>query len=258
MAGSAVQVGYLARFVDTSGTVDDTAGASIVAGTIQSGLAGTVGGLILYPATTAKGTLRVTATNNTGDTITSITNAAMGQASAFTIPDPGTATATFAIAPAALVSGNLVKASGTAGLLVDAGLTLINYTTITITAAQFNGMYAAPKLLLAAQGANTLIVLKQLQLAMTYVSANYAAGGVAAVQYDSTALGAGVIASTTLSAATFQAAVSTAFTFNPGVVPLTFSTTVNKGLYLSNVTGAFTTGDSTFVAHLWYTVIATV
>jgi hypothetical protein len=131
------------------------------------------------------------------------------------------------------------------------------YTTVAISAAEFNAMYDTPKLLLAAQGANTLIVLDQLQLVMTYVSANYADGGVAAIQYDSTAHGAGTIASTTLSAATFQAAASTTFTFNPGVVALPFSTTVNKGLYLSNLTGDFTTGDSTFVAHLWYRTIPT-
>ncbi len=132
------------------------------------------------------------------------------------------------------------------------------YVAVPISAAEFNGMYAAPKVLVAAGGANTLVVLDQLQLAMTYVSANYAAGGVAAVQYDSTANGAGVIASTTLSAATFQAAASTTFTMNAGVVPLPFTTTVNKGLYLSNVTAAFTTGDSTMVAHVWYRTIPTV
>lgn len=135
---------------------------------------------------------------------------------------------------------------------------LMKYTTVAITASEFNGMYAAPKLLVAAGGANTLLVLHRCDLLMTYVSANYAAGGVAAVQYDSTINGAGVIASTTLSAATFQAAASTGFMFNTGVVPQTFSTCVNKGLYLSNVTGAFTTGDSTFVAHVWYSVIPTV
>ncbi len=132
------------------------------------------------------------------------------------------------------------------------------YIAVPITAAQFNGMYAAPKLLVAAGGANTLLVLDQLQLAMTYVSANYASGGVAAVQYDSTANGAGIIASSTLAAATFQAAASTTFTMNAGVVALPFATTVNKGLYLSNITGAFTTGDSTFVAHVWYRSIPTV
>lgn len=137
-------------------------------------------------------------------------------------------------------------------------LPVLQYATVAISAANFNGMYAAPKELVAAAGANTLIVLEQLQLVMTYGSANYAAGGVAAVQYDSTANGAGVIASTTLSAATFQAAASTTFTMNAGVVPLPFATTVNKGLYLSNITAAFTTGDSPMVAHIWYRVIPTV
>ena len=137
-------------------------------------------------------------------------------------------------------------------------VTTVQYAAVAVTAAEFNGMYAAPKLLVAAGGANTLLVLDKVDLLMTYVSANYAAGGVAAVQYDSTANGAGVIASSTLAAATFQAAASTGFLFNGGVVPQTFSTCVNKGLYLSNITGAFTTGDSTFVAHVWYKLVPTV
>lgn len=132
------------------------------------------------------------------------------------------------------------------------------YVAVPISAAAFNGMYATPVQLVAAGGANTLLVLDQLQLVMTYGSANYAAGGVAAVQYDSTANGAGVIASTTLAAATFQAAASTTFTMNAGVVALPFTTTVNKGLYLSNITAPFTTGDSNMVAHVWYRQIPTV
>lgn len=129
--------------------------------------------------------------------------------------------------------------------------------SVAITAAQFNGMYAAPKLLVAAPGANKLLVLDSVSLVMTYGSANYAAGGVAAVQWDSTVNGAGVIASTTLAAATFQAAASTTFQFNRGVVPAPFATTVNKGLYLSNITAAFTTGDSPMVANVQYHVVAT-
>ena len=159
---------------------------------------------------------------------------------------------------ATIIASGAVTIANNAVTSAKASPLLLKYAAVPITAAQFNGMYAAPMLLLAAQGANTLVVFEQLQLLMTYVSANYAAGGVVAVQYDSTANGAGVIASTTLSAATFQAAVSTGFNFNRGVVPETFSTCVNKGLYLSNITGAFTTGDSTFVGHLWYRVIPTV
>lgn len=158
------------------------------------------------------------------------------------------------------VANDLSDVASVPTTLLNLGLgpTVINYATVAITAAQFNGMYAAPKLLVAAPGANKLLVLDKVQLLMTYGSAAYAAGGVAAVQYDSTANGAGVIASTTLAAATFQATASTGWNFNAGVVAETFSTCVNKGLYLSNITGAFTTGDSDMVAHIWYKVIPTV
>lgn len=136
--------------------------------------------------------------------------------------------------------------------------TNLQYVAVPITAAEFNGMYAAPKELVAAGGANTLLVLDKCDLLLTYNSAAYAAGGVAAVQYDNTVHGAGVLASTTNAAAAFQVTASTGFIFNGGVVPQTFSTCVNKGLFLSNLTGAFTTGDSDMVAHVWYKTIPTV
>jgi hypothetical protein len=142
-------------------------------------------------------------------------------------------------------------------LVVRSSNLLMQYASVAITAAEFNGMYAAPKLLLAAQGANTLITLHRAELLMTYGAAQYAAGGVAAIQYDSTVNGAGIIASTTQAAADFADAVSTANAFEGGVVKQPFSTCVNKGLYLSNITQAFTTGDSAMVMHLWYSVVAT-
>jgi len=136
------------------------------------------------------------------------------------------------------------------------------YVAVAMTAAEFNGMYAAPKLLLAAGGANTLIVVKRAVLAMTFVSAAFANGGVVGLQYDNTVHGAGVAATNTEAAADFFAAASTAFQFE-GVSGNTvaispFTTTVNKGIYISNLTGAFDTGDNTFVVHLWYSVIPTV
>lgn len=155
--------------------------------------------------------------------------------------------------------GNGLEFTGTA---LDVPNTNLIYTTVAITAAEFNGMYAAPKLLIAAPGANKLIVVEEMLLLMTFVSAAYAAGGVVAAQYDSTVHGAGVLATNSEAAADFAAAASTAFQFTPisgnTVGALPFSTTVNKGLYLSNQTGAFTTGDGTWVAHIWYRIIPTV
>lgn len=263
MAGSATQVGYLAHFVDTTGTIDDTAGNVINAGNIQAGLSGTAGTLISFPATGSKGSLIVAGVANTGNTNTTISNAAMGQALVVSIPDPGTATADFVIAPAALVSGNFISASGTAGLVSDSTYgvnNVLRYASVPITAAQFNGMYAAPFLLLAAPGASNLIMVERMELVMTFVSADYAAGGVVAAQYDSTVHGAGVLATNSEAAADFFAAASATFAFTGtsgntvGVLP--FTTTVNKGLYLSNATQAFTTGDSTWVAKIHYRIIA--
>lgn len=134
------------------------------------------------------------------------------------------------------------------------------YASVAITAAEFNGMYAAPKLLIAAPGANKLIVVERMALLMTFVAAAYAAGGIVAAQYDNTVHGGGVLATNSQQASDFQAAASDAFLFNGASgdnSDALFSAAVNKGLYLSNATGAFTTGDGTWVAHIWYKIIPT-
>ena len=113
---------YIAHFTNTSGTLSSNPANVINAGNIQAGLSGTAGTFASFPATSAKGSLILAAVANTGNTSTTISNAAMGQASVVSIPDPATATANFAVAPAALVNNNLIKASGTAGLVADAGI----------------------------------------------------------------------------------------------------------------------------------------
>lgn len=153
--------------------------------------------------------------------------------------------------------GNGLSFSGTT-LQLDTNFS--NYVEVSLTAAQFNGMYATPVQLIAAQGANTLIVVDKMVMEMSYGSADYAAGGVVAAQYGATAHGAGPLATNTEAAADFFAAASTSFVFgsatgNSSALP--FSTTVNTGVYLSNQTGAFTTGDSTWTVKLWYKVIPT-
>lgn len=163
-------------------------------------------------------------------------------------------------APASYTAGSILLAGDTNGSIgLDSGFNvnnLVRYASVAITAAEFNGMYAAPKLLIAAPGANNMIIVDQMELVMTYVSANYAAGGVVAAQYDSTVHGGGVLATNSEAAADFQASASTVFKFNGGVLLAPFSTCANKGIYLSNATAAFTTGDSTFVAKLHYRIIA--
>ncbi len=117
-----VLANHLAVFTNTAGQVGDPSATAIHGGNLQAGLSGTAGYVASFPATAAKGSLHLTGVANTGDTITTISNAAMGQASVISIPDPAGATADFVIAPAALVNNNLVKASGTTGLVADTGI----------------------------------------------------------------------------------------------------------------------------------------
>lgn len=97
MAGSAVTSGYIAHFVDTTGTIDDTAAAVTNPGSIYAGLDAVAGVLRSYPATTATGYLGLTGVSNSGAFNTIISNAAMGQSSTISIPDPGTATSKFVL-----------------------------------------------------------------------------------------------------------------------------------------------------------------
>ena len=136
---------------------------------------------------------------------------------------------------------------------------VIQYVEVDMTAAQWNGMYAAPVQLVAAPGANHLIVVDKIDLNMTFVAASYAAGGVVAAQYDSTVHGAGSPASATIAAATINGyAASTAIMVDGVISSVLFTACVNKGLFLSNQTGAFTTGDGTWKIQVWYRIVATV
>ncbi len=62
---------------------------------IIAGASGTAGDVSVFPAMASKGSLLITAANNSGDTVTTIVNAAYGQASTLTIPDVGASTGAF-------------------------------------------------------------------------------------------------------------------------------------------------------------------
>ena len=137
--------------------------------------------------------------------------------------------------------------------------TYLNVTEVSITAAQWNAMYATPFQLLAAPGANKAIVVKDVILNMTFVSAAYAAGGAVGLQYGNSAHLAGAPASATEAATDFTSAVaSTIFKFGSGLsTGALVSAAANTAVYISNATAAFTTGDSTFKAWVSYQVIPT-
>jgi hypothetical protein len=135
----------------------------------------------------------------------------------------------------------------------------LNLVEISMTAAQWNGMYATPVQVIAAPGANKAIIVEEAVLNMTFVSASYAAGGAVGLQYGNSAHLAGAPASATEAATDFtSAAASTLFRFVGGLsTGALVSAAVNTAVYISNATAAFTTGDGTWKVRVWYRVIPT-
>lgn len=197
---------------------------------------------------------QVTAVNKTLATVTvAVFNAVLGVGSV------GTTNLASQAVTAAKIANNTITASQIAANgVTSAALSLdtIQYVKVPITAAQWNGMYAAPFVLIAAPGAGKMIVVDSCVLVMTFVAAQYAAGGAVALQYDTTVHGAGTLASATLAAATVNGYAASS---NVGIAPALGSSAIttvqNKGLYISNQTGAFTTGDGTWNAHLAYRIV---
>lgn len=116
---------HLMVSTDTVGTLANLTGTAINNGSLQAGLSGTAGTLISYPSTASKGSLIVAAVANTGNTNVTISNAAMGQASVISIPDPGQTTSEFIIADSAgtqhITSGGLQADVGPISVGLSAG-----------------------------------------------------------------------------------------------------------------------------------------
>lgn len=134
---------HIATYTNVNGGLGEDAATAINGGNVQAGLSGTAGAVYSYPATASKGKLIVAGVANTGNTDVTISNAAHGQASVYSIPDVGAATGQFLVKTAALVSGNLVKANGTGGIIVDAGFALKANTTASYAGGGTSNAFTA-------------------------------------------------------------------------------------------------------------------
>jgi hypothetical protein len=115
MAGSAVQVGYIPHFVDTAGTIDDTAGTIQNDGSIQAGKSGVAGTLISFPGTAANGSLILAGVNAGANFNTTISNGTMGQSTVYTMGDIGAATGGLVVATAAIRMKSVAGAAAAGG-----------------------------------------------------------------------------------------------------------------------------------------------
>lgn len=138
---------HIAVFTDVNGTIGEDATTAINGGNIQAGLSGTAGYLASFPATAARGSLRLVGANSAGNTVTQITNASQAAARIYTIPDGGQAasnflltdnagTQTIATGSLALTLGSLTVAAGNIAATlgsVAAGTTVTGGTGVVAT-----------------------------------------------------------------------------------------------------------------------------
>jgi hypothetical protein len=206
---------YLAHFTNTTGTISSAAGNVTQPGNIAAGLSGTAGTVASFPGTALKGSLILAGVANTGNTNTTISNAQMGQASVISIPDPATATANFAVAPAALVNNNLVKASGTAGLVADAGFLATNVMLLNAV----NTLTGAGQIILVkangTEAANAVTASGNAGL-ITTSSLTTAGGATYAITWTNTKITATSVIGLTIQGGTNNATNNITFTCVPG------------------------------------------
>ncbi len=121
-----VVANHLAVFTNVAGQIGDPAGTAIHGGSIQAGIAGTLGSWIAYGAASggALDFLTTTYLTSGGNRGLTITNVAMGQATTMTLPDPGNANGRYLVGATAtpFTNGNILIASGTGGVVADGGV----------------------------------------------------------------------------------------------------------------------------------------
>lgn len=152
--------------------------------------------------------------------------------------------------------GNALSFSGTT---LQLNTSVINYVSVPITLAQWNGMYATPFQVLAAPGAGLMNTVDKMDVNFVYGSAALTAGGAVGLQYGNTAHLAGPAASGTEAASDYtSASANTMFHIGGGLgTGVATASCINTAIYISNATQAFATGTGgSFTANIWYKTIS--
>lgn len=138
------------------------------------------------------------------------------------------------------------------GITIGAGdmnPALMQYTSVTLTSTQVQGMSAAPVQLIAPAGASTAIVVTDVAIDVAAGTA-YAAGGAIGISYGGTAT---FITNTIGSAILYGTLGTTTYLGTSS----TYQIPSNTGVFIGNQTAAFTTGTEPVTVNVWYAAIPT-
>jgi hypothetical protein len=159
------------------------------------------------------------------------------------------------------------NATGTVGQTATVASIAGNVTTLqwsntvqlasgTLSSADLLFMSTDPVELIAAQGANTLIVVLDSWYEIVYGTTQYSGGGGISLQYGDTANAGGTHASGTIAAGFLISSTANHVIAAGGTLTNNLATdTVNLGIFISNTGGDFTAGDSTVKWFISYYVL---
>lgn len=130
---------------------------------------------------------------------------------------------------------------------------VLQRATVVLTAAQVQGMFAAPVQIVPAPAAGTSIIVNTAMIRVNSTGATaFAGGGVTGIQFGSTVHGAGTQAFATIAAASINSATNLDTQLGDAGANIVLPQAT--GLFFSNATGAFTTGTGTVEVDVWYAV----
>lgn len=141
----------------------------------------------------------------------------------------------------------------------DLAVSTVQYAEVEISADELKALVAAPKTLVAAQGANTIIEFISCELAYDKGETTYTPGNATDLQVKFNTSATPVSCTRAVTGFLDQAG-DKAFVLTPvGVAALDLSTSVNKALELTlaSTDGEMTAGDGTVHAKVAYRVHAT-
>jgi len=134
-------------------------------------------------------------------------------------------------------------------------------STVTLSSANLKNMYATPVLMIPAQGAHTIIVIHDVFYELVFTTPAYTGGnsGQIVLQYGNAAHGAGPntanYSGTLLIVTSNYINVGLEINLNlSGAI----SGMINTGIYASNITSAYATGNSLVNCTMFYSIISTI
>lgn len=160
-------------------------------------------------------------------------------------------------------STGLTSVIGTANLADNAvtspklDVGVLQLVEVAVNSAEIIGMSAAPKLILAAAGAGTYLLVDILTIQYNYGGTQFTAGGEIQLQYGNTVLNGGQQAAVGIGAAAFNGFTASQVSQLSGFLGTAADAAVdNLGLFLGNAAAPFATGDGDLLVKVWYRQIA--